>query len=118
MKPKVKMFLSFVVGAVCGFLVTCALISVSQHVLSDEEFGDYQRIRNRDNLIVAYQEYYKDSIELLSFITKQYFGGNISEYIDSSALTILKNDIGLVEAMEQDNQTKTPSRYSISFDKK
>lgn len=117
MKPKVKLILSFVTGAICSFFVTCVIIGATQNILSDDEYNDYLCIRNRDNLIAAYQEYFKDSIKLLGLIDNNYFEGNISEYIEESTWTIFNNDIGLVEAMEKANQSKTPSRYSISHKK-
>ena len=117
MKSKLKLVISFVSGAIVSFLTTIVIIGATQNILTDEEYNDYRRIVNRDNLIVAYQEYYKDSIKLLEYITANYFTGNPANYIDSNSLTILKNDIGLVEAMEEGNKSSEPSRFSISHEK-
>ena len=73
MKSKLKLVISFVSGAIVSFLTTIVIIGATQNVLTDEEYNDYRRIVNRDNLIVAYQEYYKDSIKLLEYITANYF---------------------------------------------
>ena len=117
MKSKLKLVISFVSGAIVSFLTTIVIIGATQNILTDEEYNDYRRIVNRDNLIVAYQEYYKDSIKLLEYITANYCNGTIANYIDSNSLTILKNDIGLVEAMEEGNKSSEPSRFSISHEK-
>ena len=61
--------LSVAGGLIIGSLGTIIIISQTQHVLTEEEYKEYNTLNDKKNLIEAYSIFYQSTGDLLRYIT-------------------------------------------------
>nr|WP_315392973.1 hypothetical protein [uncultured Prevotella sp.] len=64
-----KIVLSVAGGLIIGSLGTIIIISQTQHVLTEEEYKEYNTLNDKKNLIEAYSIFYQSTGDLLRYIT-------------------------------------------------
>lgn len=65
----IKIVLSVAGGLIIGSLGTIIIISQTQHVLTEEEYKEYNTLNDKKNLIEAYSIFYQSTGDLLRYIT-------------------------------------------------
>lgn len=107
----IKIVLSVAGGLIIGSLGTIIIISQTQHVLTEEEYKEYNTLNDKKNLIEAYSIFYQSTGDLLRYITYNMLTENdIKRLSLTEECQTFMNANTLVETMKKSKE----ARFSIT----
>lgn len=107
----IKIVLSVAGGLIIGSLGTIIIISQTQHVLTEEEYKEYNTLNDKKNLIEAYSIFYQSTGDLLRYINYNMLTENdIKRLSLTEECQTWMNANTLVETMKKSKGT----RFSIT----